>query len=115
MNLVKGAVDQARVVTADGLSLPLGPAGGARDGANVIYGIRPDHITLGNGQGALDIEVAVVEPTGAETLVVGKLGKTEIQAAFRERHSFKPGQRVPMMPMLDKVHLFDAESGRRLS
>jgi len=119
MNLVKGAVQQssgaARVVTSDGQSLPLGGAGGAPEGASVIYGIRPDHIELGSGNGALDIEVAVVEPTGAETLVVGKLGKTEIQAAFRERHSFKPGQRVPMMPMLDKVHLFDAESGQRLA
>ena len=56
----------------------------------------------------------MVAVSGKKTLVVGKLGKTEIQAAFRERHTFKPGQRVPLMPMLDKIHLFDAGSGRRL-
>jgi multiple sugar transport system ATP-binding protein len=118
MNLVEGAVKRANggahVVTADGKTLPIAPGAAVAEGTKVIYGIRPDHITLANGGGALDVEVAVVEPTGAETLVVGKLGKTEIQAAFRERHTFKPGQRVPLMPMLDKIHLFDAGSGRRL-
>jgi multiple sugar transport system ATP-binding protein len=118
MNLVEGSVKRAnggaQVVTADGKVLPIAPNAAAADGTKVIYGIRPDHITLANGGGALDVEVAVVEPTGAETLVVGKFGKTEIQAAFRERHTFKPGQRVPLMPMLDKIHLFDAGSGRRL-
>lgn len=118
MNLVSGSVKRvnggAAVVTEDGMSLPVGPNARAAEGAKVIYGIRPDHIELTGGQGALDVEVAVVEPTGAETLVVGKLGKSEIQAAFRERHAFKPGQRVPLMPMLDKIHLFDAGSGQRL-
>jgi multiple sugar transport system ATP-binding protein len=118
MNLVQGAIrrsgERAQVVTADGAALPLASAAAAPDGTKVVYGIRPDHLALANGSGALEIEVAVVEPTGAETLVVGKLGGAVIQAAFRERHSFKPGQRVPMMPMLDKVHLFDAGSGRRL-
>ncbi|MCC6468018.1 MAG: sn-glycerol-3-phosphate ABC transporter ATP-binding protein UgpC [Alphaproteobacteria bacterium] len=118
MNLVEGTVKRAngatQVVTADGVSLPAGANAVAAEGSKVIYGIRPDHIALANGGASLDVEVAVVEPTGAETLVVGKLGKTDIQAAFRERHAFKPGQRVPMTPMLDKVHLFDAGSGRRL-
>ncbi|MCC7046543.1 MAG: ATP-binding cassette domain-containing protein, partial [Alphaproteobacteria bacterium] len=119
MNLVEGSVKRsgasASVITSDGKALPIAPGAAASDGTKVIYGIRPDHITLANGGGSLDVEVAVVEPTGAETLVVGKFGKTEIQAAFRERHAFRPGQRVPMMPVLDKVHLFDAGSGRRLA
>jgi len=119
MNLVQGSVrrdnGRAQVVTADGKALPLGPAGAAADGTSVIYGIRPDHLTLADASGALDVEVVVVEPTGAETLVVGRIGGCEIQAAFRERHAFRPGQHVPLMPMLDKVHLFDAGSGRRLA
>ena len=118
MNLVSGAVRRANgaaaVVTEDGLVLPVPANAPAKEGAKVVYGIRPDHIELTGGQGALDVEVAVVEPTGAETLVVGKYGKSDIQAAFRERHAFKPGQRVPLMPMLDKIHLFDAGSGQRL-
>ena len=45
------------------------------------------------GQG-LDAEVVVVEPTGAETLVVNRIAGTEVQAVFRERHRLNPGDRI---------------------
>ena len=57
---------------------------------------------------------AIVRKTGAETLVIARAGTTEIQAAFKERHELKPGQPIRLMPMLERVHLFDAETGRRL-
>ena len=120
MSLISGTMrsksGERRVETDDGVALPLPMKAPGTDGQRVIYGVRPDHLAVSNGAAnALNIEVSVVEPTGAETLVVGKLGKTEIQAAFRDRHAFKPGERVRMMPMLDKIHLFDAGSGRRLA
>ena len=87
---------------------------GAEEGRRVLYGVRPEHWSLtGEGDG-LAAEVVVVEPTGSETLVVCKMAGGEIQAAFRERHDFKPGQMIRLRPELEVVHLFDAEKGARI-
>ena len=109
-------------VTADGTELPL-PAtiGGVRNNQRVIYGIRPEHLTLNtaaaaaNGNGNLPSEVVVVEPTGAEILVFTRTAGHEIAAVFRERHAFQPGDRISLTPDLGAVHVFDATSGDRLN
>ena len=57
----------------------------------------------------------MVEPTGAETLVVTRLAGMECKAVFRERHRLLPGERIGLEPQLDQVHVFDRGTGRRLS
>ena len=59
-------------------------------------------------------EVVLVEPTGAETLIVVQVGTTRVQALFKERHRFKPGDRIWLKPDLSAVHVFDVASGQRL-
>ncbi|TIN58980.1 MAG: TOBE domain-containing protein, partial [Mesorhizobium sp.] len=54
------------------------------------------------------------EPTGSETLVFLRFGEGEMVALFRERHDFKPGDTLKLKPRLDQIHLFDAETGKRL-
>ncbi|MBI3710304.1 MAG: sn-glycerol-3-phosphate ABC transporter ATP-binding protein UgpC [Proteobacteria bacterium] len=117
MNLIPGTVGSQgspSVLANGGINLPLPAGTGAREGTKVIYGVRPDHLELANGSGGLPADVVVVEPTGSETLVLCKLGESEIQVSFKERHAFKPGQRIALTPMRDKIHLFDAGSGQRL-
>ncbi|MCB1472054.1 MAG: TOBE domain-containing protein, partial [Rhodobiaceae bacterium] len=118
MNMMAGTVDAWRskpVVALEGdVRLPLPPRTKVKKGARVIYGTRPEDITLASGNAGIAANVVVVEPTGAETLVIARAGTTEIQAAFKERHELKPGQPIRLMPMLERVHLFDAETGRRL-
>ena len=118
MNFIEGTVEHAngaaRVVTADGTALPIGPANGAADGTPVVYGVRPEHFALvGNGDG-IPAEVVVVEPTGAEILVVCRMANTDIQAAFKERHRFKPGEPITLAPASNSVHLFERSTGNRL-
>ena len=62
-----------------------------------------------------EAEVQVVEPTGSETQVVAKIGGEDIIAVFRERHQFRPGDKVRLRPEINLVHLFDGEAGERLS
>ena len=66
------------------------------------------------GQG-LDAEVVVIEPTGAETLVVNRIASTEVQAVFRERYRLNPGDRIGLRPQPGTMHLFDKASGQRLA
>jgi multiple sugar transport system ATP-binding protein len=82
------------------------------DGRVAVYGVRPEHFILADD--GIDAEVQVVEPTGSETQLVAKLGGQDVLAVFRERHQFKPGDRVRLKPSVGFTHLFDKASGKRL-
>ena len=115
MNFIEGeftANGSAGVVSTDGIQLPAAVKGEA--GRKVIYGIRPEHLALGGPNEGLSAEVVLVEPTGAETLIVVQVGATRVQALFKERHRFKPGDRIWLKPDLSAVHVFDVASGQRL-
>ena len=62
-----------------------------------------------------EAEIQVVEPTGSEIQVAAKLGSEDIVAVFRERHQFKPGDKVRLKPNPRLVHLFDDATGKRLN
>ncbi len=115
MNMIKGRLspDNPKLfLTEDGIALPVAKSGGAADGRPLVYGLRPESLKL-NGSG-LPAEVVVVEPTGSETQVVTRIGRTEITCVFRERVSARPGETIPITINAEAIHLFDAESGRRL-
>jgi multiple sugar transport system ATP-binding protein len=115
MNLLKGSVTvngKPVFITEGGVKLPLKSAPSDIDGRPCIYGIRPEHLAIGADFTA---DVSVVEPTGSETQVFAKVGGYPIVTVFRDRVSAQPGESLPLSPNLDAVHLFDAESGRRLS
>jgi multiple sugar transport system ATP-binding protein len=116
MNLIKGRIKvngKTSFVTEDGLDLPLVSAPRDSDGRPAIYGIRPEHFSLG-GQ-SLKAEVSVIEPTGSETQVFAKLGGQKVVGVFRERVAARPGEDLPMAPDPKSVHLFDKETGLRLN
>ncbi len=101
-------------VAEDGTVLSLGANIGGQDGQKVVYGIRPEHLSLASDSDGAPAEVSVVEPTGAETLVFCRVAGKEISAVFRERHRFQPGQQIHLAPNLDSVHLFDKATGQRI-
>ncbi|HEY7748641.1 MAG TPA: sn-glycerol-3-phosphate ABC transporter ATP-binding protein UgpC [Aestuariivirgaceae bacterium] len=116
MNLIKGTVKlngKPSFVTEDGVVLPLAGAPGEANGRAAIYGIRPEHFSLGGQE--VKAEVSVVEPTGSETQVFAKLGKHKIVGVFRERVRANPGELLQVMPNPSLVHLFDAATGQRLN
>jgi multiple sugar transport system ATP-binding protein len=116
MNLLRGTVrlnGTASFHGSNGLNLPLSTAPTNSNGRPAVYGIRPEHFTIAD-EGA-EAEVQVVEPTGSETQVVAKLGGADIIAVFRERHVFKPGEKIRLKPNPELVHLFDEASGQRLN
>jgi len=115
MNLLKGKVlheGHPSFLTDGGVTLPLAAAPAGSDGRPAYYGFRPEHLALGGAD--LKAEVSVIEPTGSETQVFARLGTQKIVGVFRERITAKPGEFLPIMPNLDAVHLFDAQSGARL-
>ncbi len=117
MNFLKGMIkvgDKPRFMIDNSVSLPLVSAPPGSDGRPAIYGIRPEHLTLGGPDG-MPAEVSVLEPTGQETQVFAKLGEQKIVAVFRQRMTAKPGETLPMTPDVASAHLFDEKTGARLN
>ena len=116
MNFLPGRIRRearcARVEMANGLSVPLNGNVAGEDGQHVVLGTRPEHLTLASD--GLPATVVVVEPTGADTQVFAKVGETEITAVFRERHDFRAGDAISLMPDHARTHLFDAGTGQSL-
>jgi multiple sugar transport system ATP-binding protein len=112
MNFISGRIEGGSLIGAGGLRLNLDEKAAALQGRDVTLGIRPEHLTLGDG--GLVAEVVVVEPTGSEVQINARLpGGEEIVAVFRERHMFKPGEKIGLQPLPGLTHLFDAQTGQR--
>ncbi|WP_159715704.1 ABC transporter ATP-binding protein [Geminicoccus flavidas] len=119
MNFIDGTLRKngaaGDVVTKDGTHLPVPERLGGQDGLEVVYGVRPEHLYISQDGQGIPAKVVVVEPTGAETMVVMHMAGQEIQAIFRERHRFEPGQDLMLLPDVEHLHLFDKRTGQRLN
>ncbi len=118
MNFLPGTLRRtggsASVELADGTLLATPPGSGGADGQPVVFGTRPEHLALA-AQGGIATQVAVVEPTGADTFVSCRHQGRELAVVFHDRHAFTPGSTIHLLPDLSRAHLFDAGSGRRLA
>ena len=112
MNFIKGKVESTGVFHADGgARLPL-PDTRAEPGRPVVYGIRPEHI--GIGEGGIPARVSVLEPTGSETQIFAKLGTDPIDAVVKDRLDVQPGSEIALRIDTHRVHIFDGASGARI-
>lgn len=109
MNLLKGEVSAEGVRLSEGTILPMPKGHKAKPGQKVVYGIRPEHFTFGSGTPA---KVNVTEPTGPEMHIYADMGGQEVCAITSDRTKLVRGEDIKLSPRLDKVHLFDAESGK---
>ena len=112
MNFLPGRVEGGRFVSPTGITAAMPAEVGAASGAGVVGGVRPDQIAL--GETGARAEVAVVEPTGAETLVLLRAGDRQIHALIRDRMPLRPGDIVGVSVRPGGLHLFDAATEARL-
>jgi multiple sugar transport system ATP-binding protein len=117
MNVVKGTLHieaGSAWVEAQGARWPVGHVGSGTSGQQVHYGVRPTDVTLAaQGQGVA-AEVVVVEPTGAETELLVKVGDFKLVVTLHGRTDAQPGQTVWLQVDTHKTHLFDGQSEQRL-
>ncbi len=119
MNMLSGTVHRTDdggpvFVLATGERLPVPGFGAGQNGQALTYGIRPEHLVINSAEPRPLEPVAAtisVEPMGSETLVVADLAGTLVRILLREDRVVAPGDRLGLAPMLQHVHLFDAETG----
>jgi multiple sugar transport system ATP-binding protein len=117
MNFVPGTVrsDDGRpfLELSDGASLPLRGVPSGAIGRSVIYGIRPENLVI-DPQAGLRATVTLIEPTGSDTHLVGKVGDLELTSLARERVALKVGEQVNLAISAADGHFFDPVTQQRL-
>ena len=114
MNFLDGVVrhrDGAVVAEIADTNVPLAQ-GGLADGQAIVVGVRPEHLLPGDT--GLSGQIAVVEPTGAETHLFVRVGPKDITAILRERRNLLPGQDIRLQVQPGTAHVFDPASGMRI-
>jgi sn-glycerol 3-phosphate transport system ATP-binding protein len=77
-----------------------------------ILGIRPEHLDIGDSGWALQVET--VELLGAERLVHARLGDEGVIIRTHEDQGAPAvGSTIHALPRQERLHWFDAETGRR--
>ena len=86
-------------------------APGAKPGT--ILGIRPEHLDVGSEGWAVTVET--VELLGAERLIYGRLNGEQIIVRVEEgTHAPQPDSVIHVLPRPDRLHAFDATTGKRI-
>ncbi|MCC5972699.1 MAG: sn-glycerol-3-phosphate ABC transporter ATP-binding protein UgpC [Rubellimicrobium sp.] len=117
INLIEGRIAAAaggsEITLPDGVALDL-PEGLPRlpEGTEVICGIRPESVAI--GADGTEAEIHLIEPTGSDTQVHLRIGRTALLALCRERLTVGEGARVHLRIRPGGVHLFDKSTGRRI-
>lgn len=117
MNLLKGtSVRTEQGMRVDlgnaGLSAPLSPAQeiSVSDGQAIVYGFRPEHCQLTNGDG-IRLPVTFVERIGARTILhLGDKGAS-IKGVFDNDVVVRSGETVTLSIDPANIRLFDAGTG----
>ena len=112
MNILPATVAGSNeVVLEDGQMLSL--QNSYQVGRKINVGIRPEHLSLSHESG-LRAVVELVEPTGAETLLNLRLGKSEILASVKDRVAYEPGTPVHLNFDAGRHHFFCDETGEAI-
>ncbi|MBP1860248.1 ABC transporter ATP-binding protein [Rhizobium herbae] len=111
MNILPAKANRMGITVAGLLELP--GLANVMVGTEISYGIRPEDIVIG-GEGAVPVEVLVIEPTGAETHITARLAGEEITIVSKERLSAKPGETLMVSLASPRSHVFETATGRRI-
>jgi multiple sugar transport system ATP-binding protein len=118
MNLIPARCEggeQLRLANADLIRLPHVAA----SQADLVLGIRPEDVeitpkTSAPGRVTLPATIDVVEPLGADTLVFATMAGHGVSARVRPDVRPQRGAHIHLSFDIDRIHLFDAATGRRL-
>ncbi len=123
MNFLSGTIGADRrsveLATADAqrVTLPLSKAAEGEAGSAVTLGVRPEHLLADGGTGAIALQIEMVEPLGADTLLHGHFGESKEGVTVRMpgHVQVKGGEQRRFNVDAANVHLFDAGNGRRIA
>jgi multiple sugar transport system ATP-binding protein len=119
MNLLEGTAVDGKASIGE-YKVPVDPEASKRMNGRVTVGVRPENWrVVGDGDGGLPIKITVIEELGADSYVYGSsdvegVPSTVIVRVSGQKHP-KKGDVMHVTTDPEHVHVFDTESGERLS
>ena len=111
----------SRVAFDDGRSLPLSPAHSALPAGDLVFGVRPEHMSratpgaaLRAGQAALSVTINLVQPTGTRTFAQFKLGGAEVTVELPSHTVDKPGTAMELLVDTSRAIFIDPKTDKVL-
>jgi sn-glycerol 3-phosphate transport system ATP-binding protein len=121
MNLVPGRIaeDLRHFEISDGVRLPIVDAPGLGEtvlaGRDYILGIRPEHMAPIDGSARTSLKVDTCELLGADNLAYGQWGPHDVVVRLPHEQRPATGSVIQLGLPAQRLHFFDAESGKRLA
>ena len=115
MNLFNASINSNSINLGSAGSIPITRNTTSENNLDITLGIRPSHMDISkNGEG-LKFQIDVIEPTGADSLVYGRINDTECCVQTSERLNLKSGEIIHILPNEDNLHFFDNQSNERIN
>ena len=117
MNLLRGRLRQADGLVLEGVDAKLRVAKlSAQAGQEIVAGIRPEdvHVVEAAADDSLEATVELVESIGSEAFIHATRGSWKLIARASPYNLPSIGARIKLRPAPDRIHYFDAQTGRRL-
>ncbi|GAB3779937.1 ABC transporter ATP-binding protein [Nocardioides ungokensis] len=119
MNLLEATAVDGQAKIGDYL-VPVDPTASRKMRGNITVGVRPEAWRMvGENDGGLPVRVTVVEELGADAFVYGTSGvegtPNNIIVRVSARDSVRKGETIHVTTDPRNVHVFDTDTGERLS
>jgi multiple sugar transport system ATP-binding protein len=118
MNLMDAVVKGHQVILADGQVVGIPQGCQTSDGQKIKFGVRPEHMSVSKDGGqtvhSIQATVEVIEPTGADTQLLCKVGDQHLTVVVRDRVNLKPNDSIHLVIDLARACLFDLASQKTL-
>jgi multiple sugar transport system ATP-binding protein len=119
MNLMEGLADHGAVKLGS-YRVPVDPTAAKKMTGRITVGVRPENWRIvGDSEGGLPVSVTVVEELGSDAFVYGQCDvegtPANVIVRVAGRHHPSKGETLYVATDPAHVHVFDAETGERLS
>ena len=120
MNLMEGHAADGGAAKIGDYIVPVDPAASSKMKGNVTVGVRPEAWRIvSEEEGGLPVKVTVVEELGADAYVYGTSGVEgtphDIIVRISGRQNVHKGETIYVTTDPNQVHVFDTDTGERLS
>ena len=112
MNFFRGRLRDG-VLEGNGVQLRL-PTVKAQAGQEIVAGVRPEDLHVVAGDGSLTGTVELLESVGSEAFIHATSGGWKLIARSSPYNLPAVGARITLQPAPDRMHFFDAQTGKRL-
>jgi multiple sugar transport system ATP-binding protein len=82
----------------------------------IVVGVRPEDVSISRkpAHGSIEVTLSLIEPAGAFDWLDVNWGGVTVRGSARPEETLKPGDKAFMNFPMEKVLVFDPDSGRRL-